>query len=130
MPVSTSDVPVSQRLPVTDADVARTRRIRRRILLVGAIVIVVAALIIAAVQGYRYTQTRYFVGADSDTIVIYQGVPQDAGPVSLSHVALDTEISLESLTEYERGQVRATISADSLADAQAIVARLAPETAP
>ena len=130
LPVSTSDVPLQKRLPLTESDVARGRRIRRRILMVGTIIAVIVALIVAGVLAYQYTQTRYFVGADRDTVVIYQGVPQDAGPVKLSHVYLDTGIALESLSAYQRELVMATISTESLAGAQAVVTRLTPVVTP
>ena len=129
LPVSTSDVPVTPRLPFTEADQVRTRRIRRRLVVIGVIVIALVALVIAAVLGFRYTQTRYFVGADADTVVIYQGVPQDVGPFKLSHVVQDTGVTLTSLTPFQRDQVTATISTDSLANAHAIVTRLTPVAA-
>lgn len=126
LPVSTSDVPLQKRLPHTESEVARSRRIRRRVILVGTIVAVIAALIIAGILGYRYTQSRYFLGVDAGTVAIYEGVPQDAGPFKLSHLYLNTGITLDSLTAFQRDQVTATISTDSLAQAQAIVTRLAP----
>ncbi|MBK5237840.1 MAG: serine/threonine-protein phosphatase [Actinomycetales bacterium] len=129
LPVSTSDVPIHKRLPLTESEQARSRRIRRRAMLVGSIIAVIVALIVAGVLGYRYTQSRYFVGADAGTVAIYQGIPQDAGPFTLSHLYLDTGITLDSLPAYRRDQVVATISTESLAEAQALVARLAADVA-
>lgn len=129
LPVSTSDVPIHKRLPLTESEQARSRRIRRRAMLVGSIVAVIVALIVAGVLGYRYTQSRYFVGADAGVVAIYQGIPQDAGPFTLSHLYLDTGITLDSLPAYRRDQVVATISTESLAEAQALVARLATDVA-
>ena len=129
LPVSTSDVPIHKRLPLTESEQTRSRRIRRRAMLVGSIVAVIVALIVAGVLGYRYTQSRYFVGADAGTVAIYQGIPQDAGPFKLSHLYLDTGIALDSLPAYRRDQVVATISTESLAEAQALVARLAADVA-
>jgi len=129
MPVSTSDVPIHKRAPLTESELARARRIRRRVTLVGTIVVAVIVLIVIGIFGYQYTQSRYFVGADSNSVVIFQGIPQDAGPFKLSHKYLDTGVSLDSLNAYQREQVAATISTDSLKAAQRVVARLTPAVA-
>jgi protein phosphatase len=130
LPVSTSDVPIHKYRPTTEGDIARARRIRRRLMLVGTILLVIIGLIVAGVQGYKYTQTLYFVGADKDTVVIFQGVPQDAGPVKLSHLYLDTGVALDALTTYNRERVLATISTENLEDAQAVVERITPVVTP
>ncbi len=59
--------------------------------------------------------------------MIYRGIQQDLGPIPLSSVYDDTEILLADLSLYQRLQVEQTISARSLADAEAIVDRLRPE---
>ncbi len=129
LPVSTSDVPIHKKHPQTESEQARSRRIRRRVVLVSSILLVIIALVVAGAVGYNYTQSRYFVGTNATSVVIYQGIPQDAGPFKLSHVYLDTGIPLAALTAFQRTQVTATISTDSLAAAQDLVARLAPTVA-
>ncbi|WP_280674744.1 PP2C family serine/threonine-protein phosphatase [Cryobacterium sp. CG_9.6] len=101
------------------------RRARRRKLtwLVGVILLVVA-IAGAAVAGYQWTQTRYFVGTEGSTVAIYQGVQQDLGPIALSSVYQDTDLELSSLRVYDRQQVEKTISAASVAEAERIVERL------
>ena len=80
------------------------------------------AIAAAALFGaYSWTQTRYFVGADDDTVVIFRGIQQDLGPIPLSSPYYDTQIPLDDLPFYQRYAVQQTISARSLADAQAIV---------
>lgn len=103
------------------------RRARRaRLWWIVAIVLIIAALATAAVLGYQWTQSRYFVGADEDTVVIYQGIQQNIGPITLSTPYQDTEIRLADLPTYQRQAVEDTISARSLADAVAIVDNLTP----
>ena len=65
------------------------------------------------------------MGADEDTVVIYQGIQQDLGPISLSTPYQDTGIPLDDLSEFARTTVEQTIPASSLEHAQRIVASLA-----
>ena len=102
----------------------RRRMRRRRWVWFGGAIAVLALLAVAAFGGYRWTQTRYYVGADSDSVVVYRGIQQNIGPIALSSVYEDTGIPLDTLPSFERRVVEATISASSLADAQAVVARL------
>lgn len=102
------------------------RRARRRS--IGWIVGVTLALLLLAAGlalAYQWTQTRYFVGADEDTVVIYQGIQQNLGPFSLSTPYEDTGIPLDDLSEFARSTVEQTIATSSLEHAQRIVASLA-----
>ncbi|GAB3615606.1 protein phosphatase 2C domain-containing protein [Okibacterium endophyticum] len=105
-----------------EEDARRARR-RRLTWLVGAIAVVMGVVLIG-ILGYAWTQTRYFVGADEDTVVIYQGIQQNIGPFELSQEHEDTGIPLSLLSTYQRQQVENTISAESLSDAERIVASL------
>ncbi|MEI3848564.1 MULTISPECIES: PP2C family serine/threonine-protein phosphatase [unclassified Microbacterium] len=100
----------------------RRRARRRRIGWITGVALVLALLAGAAWIGYQWTQTRYFVGADEDTVVIYQGVQQNIGPISLSTPYEDTGIPLDDLSDFARATVEGTISASSLSDARRIVA--------
>ena len=73
---------------------------------------------------YEWTQTRYFVGTDGDTVIIYQGVQQGIGSLALHSVAEDTGIPLTALDGLERRQIERTLSASSLDEARDIVTRL------
>lgn len=103
------------------------RRVRRRRItwLVGVIVLVLA-IALAALLGYQWTQSRYFIGTtDSGNVAIFQGVQQDLGPISLSHVYEESAVSVDDLPGYDKTLVEQTINADSLESAQAIVDQLA-----
>jgi protein phosphatase len=78
----------------------------------------------AAVIGYQFTQTRYYVGVDNGEVAIFQGVQQDIGPIKLSHVVEATTIGVDELSAFNRQSVEATISANNLSDAHRIVDRL------
>lgn len=94
---------------------------------------VVVTLLIAAVlagglwAGYAWTQGQYYVAAHGDEVVVYQGVSQDLGPVSLSHRIESTGISTDDLSSVTLEQVRATIPADSREAADEVVTTLRDE---
>lgn len=102
----------------------RRREIHRRVGWLTFLAIVIALIVAACVIGYQFTQRHYFVGADNGRVTIFQGVQQDIGPISLSHVYRTTTLDLTDLPAYQRGTVEATINADNLDDAQRIVAQL------
>jgi protein phosphatase len=102
----------------------RRRRIRRRITWSVGILLIVALLVTAAVAGYRWTQSRYYVGVVDGNVAIFQGVQQGIGPIPLSSVYRETEIALDDLPPFSRQTVEATINADDLDEALSIVERL------
>ncbi|WP_065571999.1 PP2C family protein-serine/threonine phosphatase [Microbacterium oleivorans] len=102
----------------------RRRARRRRVWWFVGFIAIVAVIAAGVFAGYAWTQSRYFVGADDDSVVIYRGIQQDIGPISLSTPFEDTDILLADLPAYQRQSVEQTISARSLADAQAIVDNL------
>ncbi|MGO4783604.1 protein phosphatase 2C domain-containing protein [Cryobacterium sp. W22_MBD10_FK3] len=100
------------------------RALRRKVTWLAAIVLLVVAIVGAALLGYQWSQSRYFVGVEGSTVAIYQGIQQDLGPIKLSSVYEDTNLELNQLRVYDRQQVERTISASSLEDAKLIVERL------
>lgn len=102
----------------------RRRARRRRFGWIAGMLVVIGMLGFAAFAAYGWTQTRYYVGADDDSVVIFRGVQQNIGPMVLSSPLHDTDILLADLPPYQRDSVERTITARSLADAEAIVARL------
>jgi protein phosphatase len=104
----------------------RRRARRRRVGWLVGFILVLIVIAGALVIGYNWTQTRYYVGADDDSVVIYRGVQQGIGPIPLSSPHEDTGIPLADLSPFDRQTVESTISARSLADARQIVVRLDP----
>jgi serine/threonine protein phosphatase PrpC len=98
---------------------------RRRLIWLISILLVAAAILAALLIAYRWTQTRYFIGAEGSVVVVYQGVQTDIGPISLSRVHHVTDLRLAELPEYTRGTVEdESLSAGSLAGADALIDRL------
>ncbi|MFC9926805.1 Stp1/IreP family PP2C-type Ser/Thr phosphatase [Streptomyces sp. NPDC127190] len=69
--------------------------------------------------GYRWTQTQYYVGANGEHVALYRGISQNLAWVSLSQVEKDhPEIELKYLPPYQQKQVKGTIAAGGLQQAQ------------
>ncbi|WP_159618978.1 PP2C family protein-serine/threonine phosphatase [Ruania rhizosphaerae] len=97
----------------------------RKLLRWGITTVVLLALIAgAATIGYRWSQTQYYVATDGENVVIYQGIPQELGPIALSEVHEVTDVPLADLPTFARARVEAHIAATSLADAEEIVSGL------
>jgi PPM family protein phosphatase len=100
---------------------------RRRWLVAAAGALVLVA---AAVAGYLWTQKQYFVGRDGNEVAVFRGVNAHFGPVSLYSVIQNSDLKVEDLTQSASGQVLNGITANSRADADAIIRRLADELKP
>ena len=105
-------------------DAVKAKRIRRRAVLIGSMILVLGAILISAILGYRWSQTQFYVGSDTDSVVIYQGISQNVAGVSLSHVYVDTDIPLDSLTAYQQQQIKNGIPFGNYTEAQDLIASL------
>jgi serine/threonine protein phosphatase PrpC len=92
--------------------VAAPRRVRRRRLwpvAVGVLALVVIVVGGGGYFGYKWTQDQYYVGAQGDELVLFRGVDSTIGPIQLNSVAQTTGLSVSSIPEPQRAQVRAGI---------------------
>ncbi|GAB3674601.1 protein phosphatase 2C domain-containing protein [Angustibacter aerolatus] len=88
------------------------------------LVAVLAVLVAGGWAAYGWSQQQYYVGADGDQVAIFKGLPQDIGPIRMSHVAERPGIALADLPEYSREQVGSSLTADDLQDARTKVGEL------
>ncbi len=102
----------------------KRRAAQRRIRWSAYLAAVLAVIAGAAIYGYVWTQSQFYVGADKDSVVIYRGVNADFGSIPLHTVVRDTKIPLSSLTEFVRVSVRHTIPVLSLKQALLVVERI------
>lgn len=100
-------------------------RARQRPLVLAILGAVIAVAIVAgAWAAYAWTQTQYFVGVVNGNVAIYNGVSQNLGPISLSHLQSETTVSVASLPLYSQQLVTQTMPASSLSAAQQIISDL------
>jgi len=75
----------------------------------------------------EYTQTRYFVAINDGYVVIYKGIKEELGPFKFSSVYEVTDVSVDSLTDFQREALERSITAESPEEAQRIVSQLGGE---
>lgn len=75
--------------------------------------VVVVAIVIAALSGWRYVQSQYYVAAADGTVAVYQGLPQSLGPIELSSLDENTNVTVTDLSTFSQQRLQATIPADS-----------------
>ena len=120
-------VPGQEAAPVDPEELRYAPRAPRRFPWLRRIAILlglVAVLVLAAGGAYSWTQRQYYVAADGDNVAIYRGIQSDLPGVELSELHHASEITLASLPDYRAAQVRDGISAESLDDAERIVANI------
>ncbi|GII84686.1 serine/threonine protein phosphatase [Sphaerisporangium siamense] len=97
--------------------VAAPRRVRRRRMwpvTVTVLVLLVVVLGGGGYFGYQWTQDQFYVGAQGDELVLFRGVDTTIGPIQLNHVEQRTGLSVSSIPQPLRDQVRAGISVTDL----------------
>ena len=75
--------------------------------------VVILAIVIAALSGWRYVQSQYYVAAADGTVAVYQGLPQSLGPIELSSLEESTNVTVTDLSTFSQQRLQATIPADS-----------------
>jgi protein phosphatase len=105
--------PVPAALDDTDS------RPRRHPVRTTLLLLLLAAVIVAGLWGgWRYTQTKYYVGVTDDgRIAVFQGIPGKVAGFELSRVVYQSNVDIDSLTPVSQDIVRATIAKDSRAEA-------------
>jgi protein phosphatase len=86
--------------------------------------LVAMAIIVGGFTSWRWVNQQIFVGETGGVMAIFTGIPQDIGPVQLSHIREVVQgVRLDDLPDYARDAVRRGIPADDEAGAQVIVQR-------
>ena len=98
----------------------------RRVL---ALLVLVGLVWIGGAAAWAWTQQQYYVGEHDGVVTIYRGVNADLPGVALSTPYETTDLEMDSLSEYDRGQVEEGIGAGDLASARRTVDNLVAEDA-
>ncbi len=96
----------------------------RRVL---ALLVLVGLVWIGGAAAWSWTQQQYYVGEHEGVVTIYRGVNADLPGVALSTPYETTDLEVDSLSEYDRGQVEEGIGAGDLASARRTVDNLVAE---
>lgn len=106
------------------------RRRRRGLRIVTSVVVLLAVVAGLAWLGYRWTQEQYYVGIADNTVAIFRGIPQKAGPLSLSTEVERTNIAIDTLDEFVVDRLEQTLPEDSLTAARTRALGLAASATP
>jgi serine/threonine protein phosphatase PrpC len=91
----------------------------------GAALLGGALVVALVVAGGRWLLSRsYYVGLEDDQVVIFQGVPTDVGPLSLSWPHDETELPVSDVADFFVDDLTSGLAAVDLADARRIVATI------
>ena len=82
---------------------------------------------VAAVWGWTWSQSQYFIKDSGGRVTVYQGVDSKLGPIDLRHQQESTNIPSADLPEFWRSKVTSGIDASSEKEAAATVERLRAE---
>ncbi|MCI5826583.1 MAG: protein phosphatase 2C domain-containing protein [Arcanobacterium sp.] len=97
------------------------RRIATRLGMAFALIAILAA---GAWAGYRWTQTQYYVAPNGGYVGIYQGIPQEIGPLALYHLKETTGLRISELNSTAQDRLTTPITRSSLAQARVVVDNL------
>jgi protein phosphatase len=98
----------------------------RRIL---ALLVLVGLVWVGGAAAWAWTQQQYYVGEYDGVVTIYRGLNADLPGVALSTPDETTDLEMDALSEYDRGQVEEGIGAGDLASARRTVDNLVAEDA-
>jgi protein phosphatase len=101
----------------------RARRLRQ----IATYLLLIAVASYGLFLAIEYTQTRYFVAINDGYVVIFKGIKEELGPFKFSSVYEVTDVSVDSLTDFQREALERSITAESPEEAQRIVSQLGGE---
>jgi serine/threonine protein phosphatase PrpC len=105
---------------------------RRRMwpMVVATLVVVAAGLGVGGWYASQWINDHFYVGADKDEIVVYQGIDAELGPVQLFQVRHRSKLAVSALPQAEQGRVRDGIAVSNLAAGISEISKLREASAP
>ncbi|MBA3782201.1 MAG: serine/threonine-protein phosphatase, partial [Nocardioides sp.] len=96
----------------------------RRVLVLAT---VVGIAWLAGASAWHWTQQQFYVGEYDGVVTIYRGLNTDVPGLDLSSPYETSDISTDTLSDYDATQVREGMEADNLDDAHLTVDNLAQQ---
>jgi hypothetical protein len=94
-----------------------------------ALLVLVGLVWVGGAAAWAWSQQQYYVSEHDGVVTIYRGLDADLPGVALSTPYETTDLEVDSLSEYDRGQVEEGIDAGDLASARRTVDNLVAEDA-
>ncbi|MGA8846365.1 MAG: protein phosphatase 2C domain-containing protein [Nocardioides sp.] len=99
----------------------------------AALAVVAGIVWIAGTAAWTWAQTKYYVGEQDGRVAIFRGIDASIAGLQLSEPVVSTDVMLDQLSDFDRGQVENSIDVDDLADGRDKVEeiaanRVSPET--
>ncbi|MCL1898787.1 MAG: protein phosphatase 2C domain-containing protein [Micrococcales bacterium] len=94
-------------------DLPKPKRWRRRLIVLAVILAFLGAVTGGLFAAYNWTQTQYYVAPDGEKVAIFQGIPQEIGPIKLSQVIERSEVYLDDLSQLWRDRFSQTFPVDN-----------------
>jgi len=104
------------------------RRLGRRLFIAALVLVVLGAITGGLFAAYSWTQTQYYVAPSGQHLAIFQGIPQEIGPIKFSHVVEQTEVSFDGLSQLWQGQLAPSGLVSSQQAARDLVERARAES--
>lgn len=104
-----------------------TKRHRIRLTMVSILAAVLLACFVGGYGAYRWSQTQFYLGESSNTMVIYQGVPTNLFGFNLSHEVKRTKVRVSTLPKAWREQLAEGIVVSSIDEAERHAALITSE---
>jgi protein phosphatase len=98
----------------------RNHRIRQLV----TVILIALAFGVGLSSAYNYTQTRYYVGAQNNKVVVFQGIKESLGPLVFSHLISKTDIQVDKLPIYTQDLLQQTIPGASKKDVSRILRQI------
>ncbi len=113
-----------------DTELDDEPRRRGRTARIVALTMLLSFALLGGLYGaYAWTQQQVFVGESGGKVAIFQGLPQQLGPFTLSSVKTTSDVDVANLPDYYRDMVQRTIPAASDAAAEAQITELRNQAA-
>ena len=96
----------------------------RKLRQIAMVISITGLIVLVGWFGYSYTQTKFYVAESGGQVSIYKGIREELLGFKFSQVYKTTDLSLQSLPDYQQQLVAKTIYATDIADAYRIIERL------